>query len=70
MDQQKMNQHEIDQQETGMTRRTFVKGLAIGAAGIGIAAILPGGIITAAAAGQEAKRPDMKTRRTAFTLTD
>lgn len=37
-------------QENGMTRRTFVKGLAMGAAGIGIATILPGGIITAAAA--------------------
>ena len=37
-------------QDTGMTRRTFVKGLAMSAAGIGIATILPGGIITAVAA--------------------
>ena len=37
----------------------FVKGLAIGAAGLGIATILPGGIITAAAADKETKRPDM-----------
>ena len=33
----------------GMTRRDFVKGLAVGAAGIGVATILPGGIIAAAA---------------------
>lgn len=60
MSQQEMNQQEINQQETGMTRRTFVKGLAIGAAGLGIATILPGCIITAAAADKETKRPDMK----------
>lgn len=37
-------------QSSGITRRDFVKGLAIGAAGLGIATILPGGIITAASA--------------------
>ena len=60
MSQKEVNQQEVNQQEPGMTRRTFVKGLAIGAAGLGIAAILPGGVITAAAAGTESKRPDMK----------
>ena len=33
-----------------ISRRTFVKGLAMGTAGLGLCAILPGGIITAAAA--------------------
>lgn len=39
-------------QKTGesISRRNFVKGLTIGAAGIGLATILPGGIISAAAA--------------------
>ena len=36
--------------QTGITRRDFVKGLAFGAASLGIATILPGGIITAAEA--------------------
>ena len=49
----------MSQQETGMTRRTFVKGLAMSAAGLGIAAILPGGIITAAAAGDEPQKVDL-----------
>ena len=34
----------------GITRRDFVKGLAAGAAGLGLVSILPGGIISAAAA--------------------
>lgn len=60
MSQKEMNQQEMEQQEAGMTRRTFVKGLAIGAAGLGIATILPGGIITAAADGKEPQKTDMK----------
>ena len=32
-------------QSSGITRRDFVKGLAFGAASLGIATILPGGII-------------------------
>lgn len=43
-------------QNTGITRRDFVKGLAVGAAGIGVATILPGGIITAAAANTNSKQ--------------
>lgn len=45
-----MKEGTTKKQDTGMTRRTFVKGLAMSAVGIGIATILPGGIITAAAA--------------------
>ena len=41
---------------SGITRRDFVKGLAFGAASLGIATILPGGIITAAEAA-ESKQP-------------
>lgn len=34
----------------GISRRDFIKGLAIGTAGLGVAAIMPGGIITAVSA--------------------
>ena len=33
MSEREMSQQEMERQETGMTRRTFVKGLALGAAG-------------------------------------
>ena len=41
----------------GITRRDFVKGLAAGAAGLGLVSILPGGIISAAAA--DTKKEDV-----------
>ncbi len=37
---------------TEFSRRSFIKGLAMGTAGLGLCAILPGGIITAATAAQ------------------
>lgn len=57
---------EENKKTNGITRRNFVKGLAVGAAGIGVATILPGGIITAASAADvetNAKKPGIGLKK-------
>lgn len=55
---------EKNNQPKGISRRDFVKSLAVGAAGIGLVTLLPGGIISgvAAAAGTTAKGKKVNTQ--------